>query len=175
MRCRRAGTRQGAVTTASRDAGAQVRIIYVNASVMALGAARGVRRARVGLGTSRRWCSVFAHCYFALLQVVTLAFCVQVGGVCNLLSYCLCATTRMDFREALASEQPEQAFARKSICGLCRVQHSAPSCGHITLSISLSLSLSLYIGGWGVDSSGALLCLLPDVPNLVHVDSNLFG
>ena len=26
-----------------------------------------------------------------------------------------------------------------------------------------------------VDSSGALLCLLPDVPNLVHVDSNLFG
>ena len=73
MRCRRAGTRQGAVTTASRDAGAQVRIIYVNASVMALGAARGVRRARVGLGTSRRWCSVFAHCSFALLQVVTLA------------------------------------------------------------------------------------------------------
>jgi hypothetical protein len=128
VRCRRAGTRQGAVTTASRDAGAQVRIIYVNASVMALGAARGVRRARVGLGTSRRWCSVFAHCYFALLQVVTLAFCVQVGGVCNLLSYCLCATTRMDFREAVASEQPEQAFARKSICGLCRVQHSAPSC-----------------------------------------------
>ena len=74
MRCRRAGTRQGAVTTASRDAGTQVRIIYVNASVMALGDARGVRRARVGLGTSRLWCIVLAHCSSALLQVVTLAF-----------------------------------------------------------------------------------------------------
>ena len=73
-RCRRPGTRHGAVTTASRDAGAQVRIIYVNACVMALGAASGVRRAGVGLRTSRRWCSVFAHCVFALLQVVHMLY-----------------------------------------------------------------------------------------------------
>ena len=40
-----------AVTTASRDAGAQVRIIYVNACLMTLGAARDVHvmKARVGL------------------------------------------------------------------------------------------------------------------------------
>jgi len=49
-------------------------------------------------------------------------------------------------------------------CPFLRAYHS--------LYLSLSLSLSLYIGGWGVDSSGALLCLLPDVPNLVHVDSS---
>ena len=55
-------TRHGAVTTASRDAFAQVRIIYVNACLMTLGAVRDVRRARVGLGTSRRWCSVLQHC-----------------------------------------------------------------------------------------------------------------
>ena len=55
-------TRHGAVTTDSRDAFAQVRIIYVNASVMTLGAASDLRRARViGLGTSRRWCSVLQH------------------------------------------------------------------------------------------------------------------
>ena len=45
-------TRHGAVTTASRDAVAQVRTIYVNACLMTLGAASDVRRARVGLGTS---------------------------------------------------------------------------------------------------------------------------
>ena len=43
-------TRHGAVTTASRDAFAQVRIIYVNACLMTLGAASDVRRARVELG-----------------------------------------------------------------------------------------------------------------------------
>jgi hypothetical protein len=67
-------TGHGAVTTASCDAGAQVRIIYVNACVMALGAASGVRRARVGLRTSRGWCSVFAHCVFTLVQVVHLLY-----------------------------------------------------------------------------------------------------
>ena len=39
-------TRHGAVTTASRDAFAQVRIIYVNACFMTLGAAIDLRRVR---------------------------------------------------------------------------------------------------------------------------------
>ena len=51
LRCRRAGTRHGAVTTASRDAGAQVRIIYVNACLMTLGAARDVH-VRRAIGVS---------------------------------------------------------------------------------------------------------------------------
>ena len=54
-------TRHGAVTTASRDAFAQVRIIYVNACLMTLGAASDLGRVGVSLGAWRRWCSVLQH------------------------------------------------------------------------------------------------------------------
>ena len=54
-------TRHGAVTTASRDAFAQVRIIYVNACLMTLGAASDLGRVGGGSGASRRWCSVLLH------------------------------------------------------------------------------------------------------------------
>ena len=54
-------TRHGAVTTASRDAFAQVRIIYVNACLMTLGAASDLGQVGVSLGAWRRWCSVLQH------------------------------------------------------------------------------------------------------------------
>ena len=72
-------------------------------------------------------------------------------------------------RTSFCSEKYMRTVPGPAQCPFLRAYHS------LYLSLSLSLSLSLYIGGWGVDSSGALLCLLPDVPNLVHVDSNLFG
>ena len=69
-RCRRAGTRHGAVTTASRDAGAQVRIIYVDASLMTLGAARDVRLHGLGLAWEPRVagaaCCNIVNCALAL-------------------------------------------------------------------------------------------------------------
>ena len=65
-------------------AGAQVRIIYVNACLMTLGAVRDVRRARVGLGTSRRWCSVLQH-YKLRARVILL----------------LCSVTRHSPRQAM--------------------------------------------------------------------------